>query len=495
VTLLTAATLTPSGVLDCSALSLTSQINAATLGAPSGTKVLFARHGAAAELGVDETLALRPGLVYDGHGGIGRQTRLLATPGFPAGQPLLAAQGYLLNRPFADNPITVRGIDIDAAGKAGSDGLVVFNFWSTFEDIQINNVAGTGALSSAAGLRITDRGINGTTISSNSHSENKFHDIRVNSLTAGASAIVQSSFNSNSNQDGHLIGCWLAGINGRGLEFARGAGWTMRDVHMYGVGDDGARILACYATHLDGFYIEGFGGTDTAADNYHGLQMEFLSERGSKLNNLTISSNQPDSPAATRFTNLHLRAGVGQTRAMVTVSNTNLNLPRAAAPTVAKSQALRLGESGDTGRMLYVDLTGVQVDPLAGGWMSPSRFVHAATVTVNDNPVAGARAQAFSATPTIDPGVSGSSVDITATADITALNIATSSAANRQKLTVAVLASGAIRNVTVAAAVRTSGSVTRGPYAVPAGEVLLATFEFSGLVSSWVLTDARMSAA
>lgn len=481
------------GILDLSGLTSVSQINAQTATAPLGTVVWLGFHGAGNEILLDETLIRRPNLKILGPGGRPRLCRLKATVAFPAGQPAVASEGYLLNGISADSPSNVQGLDIDCDSKAGSHAMVHYGFWSHTEDIQFHNVAGTGTLSSAAGLYITDRGINGTTVSNNSHSENTFKQIRCNAFTAGASGIVQESFNGNSNQDGHLIEVFIAGVNtGRGMQFARAAGWTMRDIHMYGIGDDGARLLACYATDLDGFYIEGYGSLDGAADNYNGLQMEFLSVRGSTLSNVKISSNQPDSPAGGRFTNFHLRAGASQTRASVSLTGCHSNMARSVAPTVAKTQAWRFGEAGDTGRMLEVEMSACYTDS-APWFAAPSTFLHPATVTLSRARTDRVRVQTFSATPVIDPLLEGEFVDLTATADITSLGISTTGARNRQSIEVVVLASAGAWNVTVASAIRISTGLTRGPYAVDSGQVLTLLFKYSTLINAWTLWAASES--
>jgi hypothetical protein len=487
------------GVLDCSGMTLASQVNAATVGLPTGTRVLLGPHGSGAELGVDETLILRPGLHYEGNGGRERLTRLKATAGFPAGQPLVAAAGYLANAALCDNPVVVRGIDIDCDGKVGSDGLVVFHFWSLFEDVQVHNCTGNGTLSATAAIRLANRGINGTTVTGNSHSENVLHDIRINACASGASYIVQESYSSagnggSANQDGHLVGVWFAGSGalggGRGLDFARAAGWTFRDIHMYGIGDDGAKLLACFATDLDGWYIENYGQNDTAADNYHGLQMELLRGRGSTISNVKISSGQVDSPAANQLMNYAIKAGASQA-AMISIVGCGSYLNRTAAPTVRKTQAWRLGESGDTGT-LTVNMAGCVTDPL-DGWLSPARYVRSASVTLTETP-GGVRTQAYSATPSVDPQLVGDRVKMTATGDITSYGVSTTNARDGQVLHLIVFASGATRAVTFASAIRTSTNITRGPYSIASGQLLRAAVEYSSDAAAWVLTAATVSA-
>jgi hypothetical protein len=492
------------GVVDCSGMTTAAAINAASAAAPPGSTIWLGPRPAGAELVLEETLVIRPNQRLLGAGGRARLTRLVAGPSFPAGQPLVAAQGYLANATLCDSPVVVAGLDIDCAGKVGSHGLVVFHFWSLFDDLQVHNCTGTGVanVSSAAAILLANRGIDGTTVTENSHSENVLRNIRINASAAGATGILQQSFTSAgnggaANQDGHLLGCWIAGGGavggGRGFEFARAAGWSMRDVHMYGIGDDAARLLACYATDLDGWYIENYGNNDTAADNYAGLQCEFLRGRGSTLSNIKVSSSQSDNPAAGRLTNFHLRAGSGQLNAMVTVVGCHSNLNRTSAPPTRKTQAWRLGESGDTGRSLYIRMAGNLTDPL-DGWMSPARFIHPATIVLDEDGTKIPRTVVFSATPSIDPTQEGDRVKMVATADVTALGVSTTGARDGQVLQLTIPASGATRAVTFASAIRTSTGVSRGPYSVPLGQMLRASVEYSADLAAWSLLAAAVTA-
>lgn len=62
-------------------------------------------------------------------------------------------------------------------------------------------------------------------------------------------------------------------------------------------------------------------------------------------------------------------------------------------------------------------------------------------------------------------------------------------------LRLALLASGAERQVTFSTGIRVTTGIERGPHAVPAGEVLLAALQYSALVSDWVLTALTVTEA
>ena len=105
------------------------------------------------------------------------------------------------------------------------------------------------------------------------------------------------------------------------------------------------------------------------------------------------------------------------------------------------------------------------------------------------------RTVTYASSITINPAVDGNRVNITATGDITSLNLSTTGATDGQVIRVAVLASGAARDVTVNSAVRTSTGLTRGAHEIPSGEVWIGAFEYVGLVSGWVLTAYTISAS
>jgi hypothetical protein len=102
----------------------------------------------------------------------------------------------------------------------------------------------------------------------------------------------------------------------------------------------------------------------------------------------------------------------------------------------------------------------------------------------------------FAASITLDPAVAGNYVPITATGNITSLDVSLTGAVDRQKLEVAILAGGgATRTVTISTNVRTSTGLTRGAYSIPSNEVGVFLFEYFGLISDWVLVSAFVTAA
>lgn len=143
---------------------------------------------------------------------------------------------------------------------------------------------------------------------------------------------------------------------------------------------------------------------------------------------------------------------------------------------------------------LYVD-TG-----LAG--KAASSHTHAASAITSGNLDAARMPQVSSAVTaatgvsgavTIDPTVNGNFRDYTATGNITFNDPAAGS--NYQIIKVRVLASGGTRTVTIHANTRVSTGLTRGAHSIASGEIWEAVFEYSSLISDWIVTAYTTSAA
>lgn len=381
------------GIVDCSAMTTVSQINTASLAAPDGSIIWLGRRPPSTPLVQDDTLIYRPRQKLLGAGGRDQLTCLQAGPSFPAGKPLVAAQGYMGNGTSADSPVAIVGVHLDVNNKAGSHGLVVYNFWSHFEDIQVAGCNGPGA----HGFHVTDRGVDGVTVSENSHSENTFQRLRFDAFIGKASMFWAENTNGlgNSNQDGHLKDSFFASNgadSGYGVRIGRAAGWSIENCHFYGIGYDAINLTNCYATKVIGNYVEDFGGDDGANNGqdptygyYSGIVLgSVLNTRASVVMGNTVSVHQPLSPTGNRWSCYSVRAGSGQTLAnVVMVGNTAVwALDSLAGLSPNRSYAYWLGEGGDSGRMLYVEWAANQIQS-ALAWAG-TRNVAASTVTITE---------------------------------------------------------------------------------------------------------------
>jgi parallel beta-helix repeat protein len=358
----------------------TTAINAAITASSPGGVISFP----AGTYVVSSTIQLVAGRRYQGAGGRSGLSIVKASAALTGGA-VLAAAGWFNNGTSCDNPLLVDGIKIDCNLVSGAHGLVIYNFWSRFNDIHVVNVNGA----TANGFLATDTGRNGTTVTANSHSENTFSGCRVDNATNKAAGFRGVSANGASNQDGHIVDSFFSAVTGYGIVLGRAAGWTIENNHLYGIGYGAISLTSCYGTRVIGNYVEDFGG-DNGVNNgasptfgfYTGINLEtVLNSRATIVANNTVSTTQPSSPTGQRWTCFGMRAGSGQLAAQVVLSG-NSAVWAAAAPATNRSQAFRLGEGGDSGRMLYVEWDCNQIDATIA-WQF-TRVVDATTVTLSE---------------------------------------------------------------------------------------------------------------
>lgn len=512
----------PTGVVDVRAYGAvgdgatddTTAIQDAIDNTPEGGVVWF---GSGTYL-ISNTLVLRQRRAYVGAGGRSMLTTILAHLNL-SGKPMLAAEGWVDNAADADDPIIVKGLHLNGDSVTGCHGLVVYNFWSHFEDIQVGNLDGSGTW----GILATDLGSDGETVTSNSHSENTFVRCRFYDFTNEAGGFHAESNNGLSNQDGHLTDSFFGGLTGYGIQIGRAAGWTIENNHLYAIGFDAINLGNCYATKVIGNYVEDFGGQNEASPGaptfgfYNGIALtSVLDTRASIVANNTVSSLQPDEPEGNRFTCYYARAGSGQEKANVVFSGNSAVFARNdypggdSGPAVKRTVGAQFGEAGDTGRMLYVRWAGNQFDGANLSWFQAVSQVNFDTVTVLQDatldtatlrlpasylPRVLGQISASSGSGTVAVNAAGGAnlINFTATGDVT-FQVPTGGQ-DRLVLRFAVLASGGTRNVSFASGYRLSTGLSSRTFAVPSGEVLIAAAERVDLASAWVLTAATVSAA
>lgn len=496
----------PTGFLDLTSITSVTDMNAAIAAAPEGTWIWWG----AVEKEVDDTLVIPGGRALIGLGGRQELSVIRASAAFPAGRPLIASAGYMNNGTVADGRIKVVGMHLDLNNKVDSHGLVVYNFWSHFEDIQVANANGPNAHA----FHVTDRSINGTNTSTNSHSENTFVRLRVMTATNGAHGFWAESWNNLSNMDGHLTDSFFSAVNGRAIYIERAAGWTVENNHTYGTGQDAIRLNDCYATKVIGNYIEDFGQADGSGLNYHGIHLvSVLRGRASIVMGNTVSTQQPDSPLANRFACYQIAAGAGQDNAYVVMTSNSAIFATSTVPTVKKSVGYRFGNTADVApAQLIVEYDNNQLD-LRDWWSATTQvagtrvqFVQGITtahagdpggypsldanarVLVENMPLAlsGTLATAgATGTVTLDPTLNGNNRDLTMTGDCTLAEPA--AGVNGQVLQVTAVASGADRTVTFDAALERLTGINAS-YTVPSGKKLRAALRYSSVgTGGWVV--------
>jgi hypothetical protein len=474
--------------VDCSAMTTAAAINAAADPASAGTNAtIWLGPGTKT---IDATLIVYPGQTWLGAGGRGVHTVLSAGASLGAGLPIMASNGWYNNGASADSGVVIRGIEFDLNGRTNRHGLVLYNYWSWVDDCQFTGHSGTNI----AGLHPTDKARNGTTISSNSHSENRYTACRFDNGLLGAMGIWSETNNGISNQDAHLSDCFFAGQTGAAIKVDRAAGWTIENNHLYGCGDNAMELANCYATKIIGNYIEDFGQnnvtTGPTGGYYAGINMATILDGKPSICALnTVEQKSPVTPAYNSSRGIAARAGSAQNDARLVLIGNSVSLAGSATVT----EGFHLGEAADTGRTLNLVMSGNQLDPY-GSFAQPVNKANATVRIKKDAP--GVRSYAaVSGTVTLDNEFEMVQ-NFTCTGNVTSVDPPASNvnARDGEPFQLRFLASGGTRTVTFNASMRTSTGVTRGPYSIASGEILAVAIEYSSLVTDYIITAATISA-
>ncbi|MER5643713.1 right-handed parallel beta-helix repeat-containing protein [Streptosporangium sp. NPDC002524] len=163
---------------------------------------------------------------------------------------VLASDSWINNDAFAGEPISLRGLTIDANAAnnpTGGDAVVIRSWRSTVEGLNIRNAR-------AHGLRVTNTSRNGTTLT-NTMVNGSIRGLFVEN--SGQHGIyVQDT--GNSVTDWNLTESWVAASGGDAIKLDNSAGWTVERNHVYGVGGSGINASRLFATSVSDNYVEDF---------------------------------------------------------------------------------------------------------------------------------------------------------------------------------------------------------------------------------------------
>lgn len=205
--------------------------------------------------------------------------------------PVLCSADWYNNAATSGNPVEISDIQIagnSATSGSGAHGFVAMNFWSSFDNISINNVAGAGFL-------FTAQSRNGTHVS-NTCVEAKIRRIQVRTCGGHGISVVDSGSPLTSCTDGFIEDCIITNTGARGINVNTGAGWILSGNHVYGTTTDAIKVDGCYATRVIGNYVDGFGSGSST--NIAGILMNILNGRGSSCigNHIGFESSTATGP-------------------------------------------------------------------------------------------------------------------------------------------------------------------------------------------------------
>lgn len=437
---------------------------------------------------VTATLIIPGGISIQGGGGLSGSTSIQAATGVT--DAVMAAYAWYNNSTSADNPVRISGIQIDGNSIGTSvRGLVLTNFWSRIEDVQVKNTTGHG-------IELNDTTRSGTNTITNSASENTITRCRFDNIAGDG--IHQESNNGASNQDGRISECYFSTITKYGIYLGRAAGWYITNNHLYTIGYDAINLTSCYATTVAYNYVEDFGGQNLAAPGsptfgyYNGICLAtVLDTRASIVVGNTVSTAAPSSPTGNRWTCYYARAGSGQTRAMLTFVGNSAVFAGSSAPATPRSYGVQFGESGDSSRLLSVEYAGNLIENTSW-WQTAQTIADTDTVDLRMPGRTGIVTLTDGATVALD-AARGRTFRLTAAGSRTLS--APTNPADGQEIVIAHTASGANRTLTLttgSAGAFKFGTSPAGPLAATtSGTTDLIYARYSLSADRWYVTDVR----
>lgn len=299
------------GAMGDNATNDTTAIQACFNAATTGSVIRFPR----GTFMVNATLIYPGNCTIIGAGDSDSGTIIKVISGTALTTPVMACADWYNNSTTCGNPVEIRDIQINgnsATSGANAHGLVAMNFWSIFERITVNTVAGDGFLFSAF-----NRG--GTHIT-NTCVEAKISKLQVRSASQCGIHIKDDGTTINACTDGFLQDCIVQSAGTIGISVEMAPGWLLSGNHLYGTGTHGIYAQKCYATRCIGNYIDGYGSG--SATFISGIGMDLIDGRGSVCVGNTI--NFEGGTATGPYQALAI-TGKGSARSICHVTNNIIN--------------------------------------------------------------------------------------------------------------------------------------------------------------------------
>jgi len=165
---------------------------------------------------------------------------------------LLASDSWNTDVTYTGGPIRIAHLTLDGNNVAntGTNVLVIRSWLTVIEDLVVQNAPGDG-------IQITNLSKNGVALTT-SQVNGRISNCFVNNFNGNGIHVVDTG---NSVTDWDLLDSWVAGSASSlsAIYMDNAAGWKIRGNHLYNVQQHALFANACFATAIDGNYIEDLG--------------------------------------------------------------------------------------------------------------------------------------------------------------------------------------------------------------------------------------------
>lgn len=208
---------------------------------------------------IDQTLVLAGDRSYLGDSRTGTILRQANGADLPA---LMASDSWNEDVTYTGDPIRIAHLTLDgnSAANTGTNGLVIRSWMTVIEDIQVENTPGDG-------IQITSVSKNNVQLQG-SQVNGRLSNLFVNDSGGNGIHVVDPG---NSVTDWDLLDSWVANSGQSAIYMDNAAGWKVRGNHLYGVPQHAIFANACFATAIEGNYIEEFGVSGGKSNTWYGI--------------------------------------------------------------------------------------------------------------------------------------------------------------------------------------------------------------------------------
>lgn len=207
------------------------------------------------------------------------------------------------------DPVHIRNITFDGnkanQTSGAGHGLVLQTYYSTIENVNVQNTRGDG-------LRFDAYGANGTTAISNTMVENWVS--RVQLRNNGGSGFVVNDSSHNKATDGWLKHAIVDTPGANAIWIGAGAGWTIDGCHTYNVPQSAIRVDRAFETRIVNNYVESCGSSATLGTYALIDCINFAANdngQGSSISNNTIYYQGPAGNAGSTIAGIAFQSANG----------------------------------------------------------------------------------------------------------------------------------------------------------------------------------------
>lgn len=221
---------------------------------------------------------------------------------------LMATSTWVDNSTSTNTAITVKHLSFNGnrannTGTPAGSAIIQFRAWnSTLEDFDIWD-------SPRDAVRVSNISNNGTAIT-NTSVNSTIKDFFIDGSGETPINVVDTE---NSMTDWNVLNGWIAG-SGNGynaVNLENAAGWTIQNLHIYGVSATAINADRCFSTRILGNYIEDFGTQGTANAYYSGIYCHVQGDASSVIANNTVNLFQESLGTNTTYNFIDLEGNYG----------------------------------------------------------------------------------------------------------------------------------------------------------------------------------------